>query len=153
MCQNGRQYTSFLRGPVKRHAHNRRASVGPDVPGSGRGPGILLPDQENGLVGAGQAELLAGQPLDRPRASPQRADLADQLRVFSPQRLDLQPQGLDLSPLLHQIQEAAVSENRTHGQGDEGDDGSQDEGLPPKARFSVQPVISLRQHLILCFND
>lgn len=126
--------------------------LGRKAPGSGAGPRILLPDQEDGLVRAGQAELLPGQPLDRSGALPQRADLAHQLGVLGTQGLDLDSQDLDLLPLLHQIQEATVSEDRADGQGDESDDGSQDEGLSAKARLPLYTVISLRQNLILCFN-
>src|SRR5713226_9613738 len=122
----------------------------PELPMVGR---WLFANDEHGLAGAGQPELLPREPLDGRRIASKRADVGGETGVVGPQLLDLPREGIGPLALADQLQDPAIAEERAHEEADHHDDRGEDRGLFAEAHFRPPtPVPHLNLNLYLMFR-
>src|SRR6185295_18179958 len=103
--------------------------------------GWLFANDEDGLAGSGQPELLAREPLDGRGVAPQGPDVRGEARVVGLELIDLAGERVGPLALAHELEQAAVAEERAHDETDDHDDRGEDRGLLAEAHFGPATLV------------
>ena len=115
--------------------------------------GRLFANCEHGLAGAGQAQLLPCDPLDRRRIVPEGADVGSETGVVGSELLDLARESIGPLALADELQDPSIAEERADEEAHHHDDRGEDHGLFPEAHFRPPAIVSqLDLNLYLTFR-
>lgn len=113
----------------------------------------LISYHEDPLARPREAQLLAGESLDRSRVLLEILDLLRQAPVLLSQLIDLASHLLGALALADELEDPAVSEEGSHHKGDQEDDREEGQRLLAKARLVAAPFLPMGQVLILYFRE